>query len=750
MSESRKFKAFLSYSRQDEPAVKRLHRRLESYVIPRALRRDGAARLGRFFRDKDELAAAAELGTALEAKLNSAQWLIVCCSSAAARSKWVNAEVEAFARARGDEWILAVVLEGEPQDSFPPALREREPLAADFRSTGDGEQMGFLQLVAGLIGVDLGELRDREAAAERARMRLRAILASVFFILAVAAGVGAVIAIQQRDRAEAMAREAIDIGAGVVAQTDELSRRFGVPTSALERLLNFASTRFDRLFAEGVQSQELARQRAGLRVQFAEFYGRAGDAEKQRAEAQTALAMFERFPPGELRSLDYIRALAAAGQAELTLGREREAAGYTTRAIEAARSLRADIPDGRLGRIWLAGSLQRLGEIHMLGGRPREALPLFAEAVALTEWVRAQTPDDDIAVSNNITALDWLGGAQSMTGDRTAAKATFAQTATAARAWSLRDPESLSARSSLGSSLMKLGQTLADEGDFAAARPPLEESLAIARALVASDDSNATFKSDLALRMMLTANVLNELGQPSDTLSTEAIAMARAQVIANPADSQAKETLARMLAVRAARQSKGGQHQAARTTWREIVELRRAMRADALARTPASAAQLAYAHELIGDVSADLRDLPAMLAAYGQAVPLRREVLASAPQNKEALASLAAVLHAQGLTKKFNSDETGAIAALSEAAQIRTALAEADREDRAIAFSAVDSLQQLALLQAAGDGAVAKRSLERAKSILERLVAAEPNNDAYADSLQRTDEVIVSIEGDER
>jgi tetratricopeptide (TPR) repeat protein len=605
--------------------------------------------------------------------------------------------------------------------------------------------LGLLKLVAGVLGVDLGELRDRQAAAERARTRNRAILAGLFAILSVFASVSAAVAVQQRDRAEDMAREAIDIGAGVVSKTDELSRRYGVPTSALADMLDFAKQRFDRLFEKGVKSAELERQRAGLLVQFAELYGRVGDSARQRQAAQAALEMFERFPPAQLRTLDYVRALAAASQAELAQGREAEALDYAKRAVTAARALRADIPDGRLGRIWLAGALQRLGEIHMRGGRSREALPLFAEAAPLLEQVQAQTPNDTDAVTNLLADLDWLGGAQAATGDIYSAKNTFARTIAAARAWTARDPDSLSARSTLGTSLMKLGQTLADAQDYADARAPFEESIAIARALAASDPNDADFQRQLSLRLILTADVLDHLGVSSQSLQTEAIAMARAQVQRDPTNADNKNTLARMLAVRAARLSDAGDSAQARAQWREIVALRRAMRAEPARRTPASATDLAYALEMIGDSSAALRDLPSMLTAYGEAVSLRREALAPTPDSKTARAALAATLHALGLSKKFNDDGPGALAVLSEAARIRTALAAADHADADIAFQAADSLQQLALVQAATDGAATRRSFESAKTLLERLTAAYPDNARYADSLARTNDVLATM-----
>jgi hypothetical protein len=66
------------------------------------------------------------------------------------------------------------------------------------------------------------------------------------------------------------------------------------------------------------------------------------------------------------------------------------------------------------------------------------------------------------------------------------------------------------------------------------------------------------------VQIMLTANVLAELGLSPQKLSDEAISMAREQIRADRADAGVKETLARMLAVRAARLSDSGDNEAAR------------------------------------------------------------------------------------------------------------------------------------------------------------------------------------------
>lgn len=76
MSEpAKRYRAFISYSQQDKAYARRLHQALESYRLPRGMEVDGVdprtRKLGRFFRDDDEMGAATDLGAALISKHNS-------------------------------------------------------------------------------------------------------------------------------------------------------------------------------------------------------------------------------------------------------------------------------------------------------------------------------------------------------------------------------------------------------------------------------------------------------------------------------------------------------------------------------------------------------------------------------------------------------------------------------------------------------------------------------------------------------
>ena len=225
--------AFLSYSHVDSAMAKWLHDQLENFRVPAPiagqLTEHGIVpgRLTPIFRDRGELAAAGDLGTEIREALAASRFLIVLCSPAAAKSRWTNAEIDAFKRARPDGCVLAAIIAGEPfasdipgrenHECLPPALRTHydrrgrptkqvaEPLAADLRDAGDGRRVGFLKLVAGMTGVGLDDLVQRDAI--RRHRRLAFVAAASIAGMALTSAL-AVTAITARDAARDQRREA--------------------------------------------------------------------------------------------------------------------------------------------------------------------------------------------------------------------------------------------------------------------------------------------------------------------------------------------------------------------------------------------------------------------------------------------------------------------------------------------------------------------------------------------------------------
>jgi hypothetical protein len=94
--------AFISYSHKDEKWAKWLQRNIETYKVYKNLTRvkdglhDLPNRLFPVFRDRDELAAAADLPEKIRWALEHSRFLVVVCSPNAAQSRWVNEEIRAF------------------------------------------------------------------------------------------------------------------------------------------------------------------------------------------------------------------------------------------------------------------------------------------------------------------------------------------------------------------------------------------------------------------------------------------------------------------------------------------------------------------------------------------------------------------------------------------------------------------------------------------------------------------------------
>lgn len=196
LSTARHYRAFISYSHEDSRAAIRLHRSLEGYRVPERLRSVPGEfgpvpeRLSPIFCDREDLASSADLGERVRGALADSEALIVVCSPAAARSRWVNEEILAF-RQRGDgRRVFSLIVSGEPnagdeRECFPPALRgvgvprdrngrpPAEPIAADMRQGKDGPKRARLKLIAGLLGIGFDALRQREA--QRRQRKLIAI-----------------------------------------------------------------------------------------------------------------------------------------------------------------------------------------------------------------------------------------------------------------------------------------------------------------------------------------------------------------------------------------------------------------------------------------------------------------------------------------------------------------------------------------------------------------------------------------------
>lgn len=206
MAQETHYDAFISYrhSPLDQKIATALHRKLENYTLPRSVaQKIGKKKLERVFRDTTELSVSAELSEAINDALIHSDYLIVICSPRFQESEWCMKEVETFLKLKGKDHILLVLIEGEPEDSFPEILRyedvvkkdingeevtvreTREPLAAECRGKTAKELNNAiddttLRLCSAIFGIKYDDLKQRH---REAKIKQRVSIVAVVFLV---------------------------------------------------------------------------------------------------------------------------------------------------------------------------------------------------------------------------------------------------------------------------------------------------------------------------------------------------------------------------------------------------------------------------------------------------------------------------------------------------------------------------------------------------------------------------------------
>ncbi|MBE5996787.1 MAG: TIR domain-containing protein [Lachnospiraceae bacterium] len=203
---SSEYSAFISYRHApaDIAVAAEIQKRLERYPIPKAIRmKTGKEKIGKIFRDKEELPITSDLNDDISAALEDADYLIVICSTSTKESIWVEREIRYFLQNHSKKEVLTVLVNGEPYDVIPEILLtdtvERtapdgttyeekinyEPLSCDFRSgIKTARRTEIPRLAAALLGCKYDELVMRER--QYRRRRLTAILATTGTLAAIA------------------------------------------------------------------------------------------------------------------------------------------------------------------------------------------------------------------------------------------------------------------------------------------------------------------------------------------------------------------------------------------------------------------------------------------------------------------------------------------------------------------------------------------------------------------------------------
>jgi len=179
--------AFISYSHTDKKTVRKLHRAIEGFRIPRYVRqqiKNSPRRLYPIFRDETDLSGVA-LTPQLQEAIQNSDFLIVICSEGSARSEWVELEIDEFVNAHQVEDIIPIFLRAEDKAAFLSAFPSRlsfhgkEP--SDSLLFGKPHQLVLFQIVTRLLRCCSDALLQRYQ--QQLRLRRKLIFGFLLFFL---------------------------------------------------------------------------------------------------------------------------------------------------------------------------------------------------------------------------------------------------------------------------------------------------------------------------------------------------------------------------------------------------------------------------------------------------------------------------------------------------------------------------------------------------------------------------------------
>lgn len=414
-------------------------------------------RLTLIFRDREDLAATRDLTASVREALAKSDALIVVCSPQAAASRWVNEEIRTYRNLNPDGIVLAAIVSGNPdadpetepgETCFPPALLEpgadgaiSEPVAADMRRQADGRRMALLKLVAGLVGVSLDQLIQRD---HQRRQRRVTVITGASVLLSVIMATLTLLAISARSEAERRKAEAEDLiefmlndlrdnlepvgrldvldavgakvieyydGQGAVAMTtDELGRRarafhlLGVIDSAQGDLENayehfrIAYQSTSRILTVEPTMGERVYEHAQSAYYVGYFAWRRGDldtAELRFGEYRDLAYRLVEINPDNLEWQAEV-AYAHSNMGALFVAQRRwlDARTAATSALEQLRTMAADRPDNDPIWVEVSETLAWVASISEITDGRDAAIATLGEQLALYESGRVDATDD--------------------------------------------------------------------------------------------------------------------------------------------------------------------------------------------------------------------------------------------------------------------------------------------------------------------------------------------------------------------
>lgn len=531
------YRAFISYSHQDRKWAAWLQRALERYRVPKRLVGASGAlgpiprRLAPVFRDREDLSSASDLSLSVKESLEASETMIVICSPAAAGSAWVAEEVGYFqSLGRGDR-VFALIVDGDPQASDPsercfpspltthPDGTSREPLAADVRPSGDGKLLAKLKIIAGILGIRLDELRQRDM---QRRQRLWMLSMSGALGVAIIMTVLAIAAISARKAAENRREHAENLVGYMVGdlktKLDEVGRLdilegLGGQVGEYLQTLNPDEVTDESL----IQQARVWRQLGEVNMEQADL---AGALEAFAASRDILLELHRRNP----REAQFVYEL---GNAEFWVGYVYLENGDFNRAENALNDYLAwsyrlnELESGNAQ--WLMEKAYAHNNLAALvirkgGGGDESALVHIEQAVEFNRQVLEIAPDNPTYLSEYGETLAWLADTQMLACDLGNAFQSRQSSLEIARQLMEGSPGNTNYRSRYAFSLTGLSNVAAQIGLVDLAEENMVRARDILGQLSLSDPGNVDDRFEYLVREFWAAELLAEKGSLEEAI----------------------------------------------------------------------------------------------------------------------------------------------------------------------------------------------------------------------------------------
>ena len=497
--------AFISYSHRDAQWAKWIQRAIERYKLPAAFANEHGLprRLGKVFRDREELSTGQNLGDHLTAALDKSENLVVICSPNAVNSQWVCQEIEYFkALGRGDR-IFGLLVDGGAEALPPPLLTDvegnpLEPLAADPRKVADGQRLAKLKIISGILGTNLDQLAQRERARQRQQRGLFLAAANVFLL-----AIGSALYFEQAQRYEAE-QKALERELGiqnVMSMTDFVNRTYDYyDKGALAYVSNEFSGYLERFDDSQLNADQLVAKANALRI-----VGRAsfdlGDPQKAASSYKYSRDLFETAANTAPNDLNIA---IEASFAEFYLGAHHIATRNFDDARTHTKNYAAQVqrlvevhPDHPLlipEAIYAPTALLKL-EIDASDAFTPEINEASEKAVIAAKRTLARFPNNIELITAAQTVAEYSADGH-MKSCRVAKALTFREQALerAREALGL-DPRNRRYKNNLANAQFALAELLAENGRFADAAPLFLSTDKLQQELLSADAANEYLKS---------------------------------------------------------------------------------------------------------------------------------------------------------------------------------------------------------------------------------------------------------------